>query len=303
MKKTVTIKVNEAKLHEIISHYKEYEKNNKNEYIVFFAKAPNVQVTCYSSKKDNDYKVIFLGEDPLKDAHLFDKSAEINVPKKKDGSTKHWILFEDQIGSDEVGTGDFFGPISVTASYVRAEDIEYLKGLGVDDSKRLSDEAILKLAPELIAHIPYSQVCLNNEKYNELVDKGMNMNEMKVKLHNQVLKNLKKKFPDVKHFVIDQFLEKKNYYEYLKDEKDVVKDITFKTKGESYFPCVAVSSIISRYSFLTKMQAIEKKYGVKIPLGASGKVTDFAKEFAKTYGKDNLLKVVKKNFANIDEVI
>ena len=126
---------------------------------------------------------------------------------------------------------------------------------------------------------------------------------MKVKLHNQVLKNLKKKYPQVVHFVIDEFTPKANYYKYLEDEKDVVKDVTFRTKGESYFPCVAVSSIISRYSFLSKMQAIEKKYGVKIPFGASNKVTEFAKEFVKTYGKDNLLKVVKKNFVNINEVI
>ena len=40
------------------------------------------------------------------------------------------------IGSDEVGTGDYFGPIVVTASYVTKEDIPYLEELGVKDSKK-----------------------------------------------------------------------------------------------------------------------------------------------------------------------
>lgn len=303
MKKSVTIKVDEAKLHEIISQYKMFEKENKNEYIVFFAKANDIQVTCYSSKKDKDYKVMFLGEDPLKHARKFDKDAVLNVPKKKEGTSKHWILFEDQIGSDEVGTGDFFGPITVAAAFVKESDIPFLKELGVDDSKRLTDEDIMNLGQILITRIPYKQVCLDNPKFNELIDKGMNMNEIKSKLHNQVLRLLKKEHPEVKHVIIDQFTPKDNYYSYLKDEKEVVQDITFKTKGESYFPCVAVGSIIARYSFLQKMNVIGNKYGVTIPFGASQKVTDFAKEFVKTYGKDNLLKVVKKNFANLSEVI
>lgn len=303
MKKTVTIKANEEKLQLIISSYKAFEKENKNEYIVFFAKNDDIQVTCYSSKNEKEYKVIFMGDDPLKHAHKYDKDAVINVPKRKEKIIKHWILLEDQIGSDEVGTGDFFGPICVAASYVREEDISRLKALGVDDSKRLTDDDIIRIGQILIKEIPYSQVSLNNEKYNELIDKGMNMNEMKAKLHNQVLKNLKKKYPDVKNVVIDQFVSKETYFKYLKDEKEVIKDITFLTKGESYFPSVAVGSIIARYSFLMKMKAISEKYGKEIPFGASKSVTEFAKDFVRTYGKDNLLKVVKKNFANLSEVI
>ena len=85
-------------------------------------------------------------------------------------------------------------------------------------------------------------------------------------------------------------------------EKDVVKDVIFKTKGESYFPSVAVGSIIARYSFLQKLDAMSKKYGMEIPHGASGKVTEFAKKFIRKYGFDELDKIVKKNFANYEEL-
>ena len=35
------------------------------------------------------------------------------------------------VGSDEVGTGDYYGPIVVTASYVNKDDIPFLTELGV----------------------------------------------------------------------------------------------------------------------------------------------------------------------------
>lgn len=299
----VTIKVNKEVLEKIVNDYKKFEEPNNGEYIHFFAKNDEIVLTAYSSKKEDSYKVMFLGEHALDVARKYDSSAEISVPKTNKVDKAMWILLDEQIGSDEVGTGDFFGPICVCAAYVRKKDIARLKALGVDDSKRLSDDQIVQLGRILINEITYSQVSLDNEKYNELVDKGMNMNEMKVKLHNQVLKNLLKKYPNTKNVVIDQFLAEKGYYNYLKDEKDIVKGIVFKTKGESYYPSIAVGSIIARYSFLNKMKALSSKYEMDIPFGASKKVTEFAKEFVKKHSKEELLKVVKKNFANLNEVI
>lgn len=49
------------------------------------------------------------------------------------------------VGSDEVGTGDFFGPMTVVAVYVDAKQIPLLKELGVKDSKNLNDDQLLPL--------------------------------------------------------------------------------------------------------------------------------------------------------------
>ena len=53
--------------------------------------------------------------------------------------------FINSVGSDEVGTGDFFGPIVVTASYVNKKDIPFLESLGVRDSKQITEELKKKL--------------------------------------------------------------------------------------------------------------------------------------------------------------
>ncbi len=297
MANRVSIVLDETSKKKVVEAYSSYQKDNKGEYIVFFAKRPDLVVTIYASKKADEYKVLFIGDNALEEAQKFDPNAEVKTPKEKITKAR-WVCLEDQIGSDEVGTGDFFGPICVCAAYVSKDKIDYLKKLGVDDSKRLNDEEIKRIAKELIKTIPYSQVSLDNVKYNELVLQKMNMNEMKVKLHNQVLINLKKKFPKIKNFFIDEFVAKEKYFEYLFGTKETVKDITFKTKGESYFPCVAVGSIIARYSFLQKMEKLEKKYKVEFPFGSSSKVDKFAADFVKKFGLTELDKVCKSNFIN-----
>lgn len=303
-RKSVTLKVNKEVSEKIADFYRAFEVENNDPYMAFFAKKDGVVISIYSSNKEDSFKVIFVGEDCLLEAKIFDENATMNEVKKTTAPKKaSWIVFDDQIGSDEVGTGDFFGPVCVAAAFVRAKDLPRLKELGIDDSKRLKDEDIRRLGKILIKEFPYSQLCVQNEKFNEQVDKGMNMNEMKAKLHNRVLLNLKKKYPEVNGIYVDQFVSEDKYYKYLSDTKNVVKNITFKTKGESYFPCVAVASIIARYSFLEKMDKLNKKYDVEIPFGASKVVTEFAKEFAEKYSKEELLKIVKKNFANLSEVI
>lgn len=299
----VTIEVNNLIKEEIEKVYSSSKEENNGEYIEFFARGEGFVVTIYSSKKKDLFKVFFTGENALKEAKRFDENAEEIKAKETTAPTKEcWEVLDDQIGSDEVGTGDFFGPVCVCAAYVKKSDIVRLRELGVDDSKRLSDDDIRRIGKILIKEFEYSQLSLDNVKFNELVDKNMNMNEMKVKMHNRCLLNLQKKHKDVKYILVDEFAKEKTYYSYLKDEKNVVKNITFKTKGESYFPSVAVGSIIARFSFLQKMDAMSKKYHMEFPFGASKKVTDFGKNFIEKYGLKEFNKVVKKNFVNYKEL-
>ena len=298
----VTIKVDSKKKDEIISFYSSIEKENEGEYILFFGQTDDLTVTVYSSKKGDSYKVFFIGEKALEEAKRWDETAEITKPKDKGPTEACWECLEDQFGSDEVGTGDFFGPICVCAAFVRAKDIPRLRQLGIDDSKRLNDEQIRTLGKILIKEFDYSQVSLNNEKYNELVDQKMNMNEMKAKMHNKVLLNVYYRHRKNANTFVDQFVSPQKYFEYLSQELEVIHSITFRTKGESYYPSVAVGSIIARYSFIQHMDLLSKKYGMKIPYGASKRVTEFAKKFVEKYGFDELDKVVKKNFANYNEL-
>ena len=97
------------------------------------------------------------------------------------------------IGSDEVGTGDYFGPITVVSAFVKTEQLSELRAMGVRDSKDLTDPQIISIAKKIAKVVPYSLLILKNEKYNELQQRGMSQGKIKALLHNQALINLHRK--------------------------------------------------------------------------------------------------------------
>ena len=299
-KEFITISVEADKLNLIKEYYAPFKVNNKGEYVDSLFKKDDLVITIYSGKKEKK-KITFFGDNALKEALLWDKEAKIkeNKPKEK----QDWKFFGSQIGSDEVGVGDFLGPMIVVAAFVRESDIKDLKLFKVDDSKRLKDKDILDMGPDLAKRFFFSKLTLSNDKYNEMIEKGENLNSLKAKMHNRVLLNLIKQFPDVSHIYVDQFVAEDTYYKYLNDKNETkVTNIVFKTKGESFYPCVALASVIARYAFLLEMQKLEKKYKMEFPLGASKKVDDFAKEFINKYGLKEFDKICKKNFKNYKEL-
>lgn len=307
MKKNIVISV-ESTLVEVMRDY--YSANIVNaigEYVDFQAEVNGVVITAYLSKNEKK-KVNFYGEfdNTLKEVKIWDPEIEVSEPKeeKEEPVKKEWMFFDDQIGSDEVGVGDFLGPMIVVAAYVDHRDIKKLREYGIQDSKKMTDKKILEIGPSLVKEFHYSKLTLSNEKYNEMYLKGENLNSMKAKMHNRALLNMHKEYQDVLNIFVDQFVVEKTYYKYLNDaNEEQVQDIVFKTKGESYFPCVALASVIARYSYLLEMKKLSEKYHMEFPFGASKKVTAFAKEFLKKYGEEELNKVVKKNFANYREVV
>ena len=297
MKQSVTIKVGPLLADSIKEHYVAYQIPNEGEYVDFCANYNGVIITVFLSKKANK-SVTFIGENALEQALLFDETAQVNIVKKSTES-KEWVNLESQIGSDEVGVGDFFLPMIVVAAFVRKADIKILREYGVTDSKKLTDAEILEIGEALGKKFFISKLTLSNEKYNEMVAKGENLNSLKAKMHNRALLNLFKRFPDTKYIFIDQFCAEDKYFAYLTDKSESqVTNVTFKTKGETYYPSVALASVLARYSFLKEKQKLEKKYHVTIPFGAGSKVDEFAKEFLAKYGKEELDKLVKQNFAN-----
>lgn len=298
---SVTLKIDLEKLNKMKEFYSYCEEKSSCPYIVFLCKPTiNITLTIYQSKKD--IKAVFMGKDVLSEASIWDEKACIN--EKKEKVSYSWLDTSSQIGSDEVGTGDFLGPVIVVASYVKKDLIPYLKELGVDDSKKLTDKKILEIVPKFIDKVIFSKLTCDNNKYNEMISKGYNMNSIKAVLHNEALKNVLKKSQDYNcQIYIDQFCDVLLYYRYLEGRYEpLINNVNFHTKGESLFPSVAVSSLIARYSFLLYMEELNKKYHMEFPKGASSVVDNFAKKFKETYGIDELNKVCKKNFKNYDSL-
>ena len=206
---------------------------------------------------------------------------------------KNHFFNHDHIGSDEVGTGDFFGPIVVCAAFFKQKQMEEILKIGVKDSKLLNDEKIKQMAPLLMEKVAYKILVLNNEKYNEIIKKE-NLNAIKAKLHNQAIKLLLQKV-NTKNIIIDQFTTKKSFYNYFANQDEIVKNLQFFTKAESKYLGVAIASIIARYCFLNEIIKISTLTKVNIPLGASPiKINPVLKMF----DEKKLKKIAKLNFKN-----
>ena len=290
-------------------YFNEFKREKTPPYAILQADDGDTVVTLYESGK-----AVFQGRDADLAADFWIETEKINSgsakvtssdEKKEKKETERKIpLRINSIGSDEVGTGDYFGPIVVTAAYVEKENIDFLLELGVKDSKRMTDNDIKRVVPEVIKKIPYNTYILNNTQYNKLYDSDMNMNKMKAILHNKVLSHFadKNKY-HYDYAVVDQFENPRSYYNHLKDASFKVYGITFLTKAEDQCLSVACASIISRYIFLREMDMISKDIGIELPKGAGDGVDAFWIEIVKKFGKDKLNEIAKLNFKNTERIL
>lgn len=294
MNNSVTLKIDAQTKDKIIDFYQDFKMDSTENYVIFFAKYENVVIKIYANKK-GEFKALFSGENALKEAQIFDENASLNITKEK--INEGWIDELDQIGSDEVGVGDLFGPTVVVACFVSTNDIPYLKSLGVNDSKKLTEEKILTIAPLLMERLPYSSLTMSNQKLNEMLEIGEKKLALEAKMHNCAQLNVLNKINKCVPIYLDQFLNPNTYYKYLENDT-IVPNLYFKTKGESYYPSIACSSIIARYIFLTRMNELNEKYNVQFPLGAGQKVDEFLDDFLKSHSLEETKNLVKAHFVN-----
>lgn len=209
------------------------------------------------------------------------------------------------IGSDEAGSGDFFGPMTVVASYVSKKNAEILKVLGVMDSKNLKDDKIIALAEQIIPIIPHSLLVLDNPKYNERKAIGWSQVKMKAVLHNQAILNVLGKIENapLDYIVIDQFAVQGVYENYALTAIPEREKTRFETKGESKSIAIAASSIIARYAFVKYYDQIIRETGIHITKGAGAKVDLDAAKIIERKGIAYLDSITKKDFKNREKAL
>ncbi len=299
------LQLSTKEIDKIIQYYTNKKVERHATGVVFAAKLPTVAITVYKSGK-----VLFQGADAQKEAARWgsapthsNTSTTSSVKTKGDTLPANFEKFS-VIGSDETGTGDYFGPVTVAAVFVPKEKIALLQELGIKDSKMLTDEKMLLIADDIKAICPHSILVLRNEKYNTVQQKGWSQGKIKALLHNKallhVLNKIKPTSPD--YILIDQFAERDIYYRHIQNEKEIVRDnVLFSTKAEQLHVAVAAASILARVAFLKEMDHISKEINMTIPKGASNKVDEMAAKILLTHGEQALQNITKWHFANTEK--
>lgn len=293
------LQLENKKLEKLMVHYAAFRVTRNAPGVVFAAKLPDAAITAYKSGK-----VLFQGGGAMREAALWggsDGQATVAKSAAKGETLPEHFSELSVVGSDETGTGDFFGPVTVAACFVSSEQVELVRELGVKDSKQLSDDYMRQIAPDLQASLIHSVLTLTNDKYNEVQSKGWSQGKIKALLHNQALKHVLRKMNDVRpdYILIDQFAERGIYYNHIKNESEIVREnVLFSTKAEGLHVAVAAASIIARVAFLEEMDRLSDIAGVQLPKGAGKIVDEAAAKILLKNGEDTLKSMTKWHFAN-----
>ncbi|MEI4769347.1 ribonuclease HIII [Psychrobacillus sp. FJAT-51614] len=288
-------------IEKVMFHYKNNKVERSAPGVVFAAKLADTAVTVYKSGK-----VMFQGNGASREASLWGKPIDKVTVSTKGDILPPNLSSLSVIGSDETGTGDYFGPITVAACFVREDQIELVKELGVKDSKMLTDDVMRNMAPDLMATLKHSVLVLKNEKYNDIQGRGWSQGKIKALMHNQALKHVLNKINPEKpaYILIDQFAERGIYYNHIKTEKEIIREnVLFSTKAEQLHVSVAAASIIARYAFLKEMDRLSEMAEITIPKGASSKVDEIAAKIYFKHGEAFLKSITKWHFANTQKAM
>ena len=284
---SITLTPSEKDIQAFLEHYQSSLAPSKNPYIRYFLRLPQATVSIYTSGK-----VLLQGEGSEKYARFFgyqvvEQTSGQNLPL---------------IGTDEVGNGSYFGGLAVVASFVTPDQHDFLRKLGVGDSKTLTDQKIRQIAPILKEKIQHQALLLSPIKYNEVIGDRYNAVSVKVALHNQAIYLLLQKGVQPEKIVIDAFTSAKNYDKYLAQEANRFSNpISLEEKAEGKHLAVAVSSVIARDLFLENLENLGRELGYQLPSGAGTASDKVASQILQAYGMKGLNFCAKLHFKNTEK--
>lgn len=297
-------------------------KETKPEWTYWSIKTSDCSITAYTSGKVvyQGADLSWLEPDESKDQDQKKSPAagkpRFTASKSKTSSTRSRFsdspeetrCFSESFpaaGSDEVGTGDYFGPIVVAAVLVENEQTaRKLQALKITDSKAMTDAWILKVGSEVAALVPHSVRILVNEQYNALYNRQtMHIKRILAIMHNEAWKSLRQSHPLPENSIVDQFCVPPTYYSYLQGRGEIISGLRFETKAESKHIAVAAASVLARYAFLKSMEKMERQWNCSFAKGAGARTDADIRAFVQKHGRENLVKVAKLHFANTEKAL
>jgi ribonuclease HIII len=230
---------------------------------------------------------------------------EISVSKNKFLIPQPNILFP-HIGTDESGKGDYFGPMVVAGVWLDESASARLEGMGIRDSKLLSDKRCRELAAEIriVCNGKFIEVEMLPERYNELYDQfrkeGKNLNHLLAWGHARAIESLLEKNP-CSYAIADQFGNERFILSKLM-EKGKKLQLVQTPKAERH-TAVAAASILARDRFLARMEKMSREYRILLPKGASDRVIQPALDIIKKRGINELKKVAKLHHKTTQKIL
>jgi ribonuclease HIII len=166
------------------------------------------------------------------------------------------------IGADEVGSGDTFCGLVVSAVCLTEEQSELLRLRNLRDCKKIADSKIgqyVGLMTEI--GVRHSTVALDPDRFNDLLGDNRGHVEIQNIMYARAIGNLIQKVGPPDRVLVDQY-----------PGANVVLDhqnIEMVPRADETFLSVAAASIMARSAYLGMRKSLGKELGMQIPLGSS----------------------------------
>jgi len=272
----------------------------------------NISHELIRFKQNDRYLVVYKKKSVIWNPDsIFDELIDKIILEKGEEQYKN---FEFIIGSDEVGKGEWFGPLITVATCIKTNYIPRFQRIGIRDSKSLSKENIFSLfnkANEL--EFKRHSVTINPKRLNELwkkfIEENRNYNDLIAWEHQRAILDLLEKIDNSKKIliIIDKFdVDKinsrlKNLYQ--KNNIQIIQ----KSQAESEIP-VALASIIAKKIWYEEIEKINYNFNLTLPKTHLEDVDpDIVYQIGKLFFK-NVRKVInlyflEKNLKNLLDLI
>lgn len=258
----------------------------------------SIKVLVYFGKKG--VKTVLQGN---KDSDLYKQVHKLlfNEELFMESDDPYEITFDEYIGTDESGKGDYFGPLITAAVYTNKQTSSELEKTGVKDSKLISDTEIKKIEAEVkkIVRNKFDIITINPEKYNSLFEQFKNLNKILAWSHTKAIENLIG-IVNCKNVISDKFGNESLIKSEL-SKKNIYINLYQTTKGER-FTGVAAASILARAKVIDWFKNISNEIGLEIPKGAGEQVNLIARKVLEKTDKEYLSKIIKFHFKNSQNI-
>jgi ribonuclease HIII len=187
---------------------------------------------------------------------------------------QHNAEYAYELGSDEAGKGEWYGPLVVVCVAVKSENMHQLRRIGIKDSKSISPRGIKIIANELKKnkHVIWKQKLLRPTEYNSRVkslkEEGRNLNDLLAWAHSVVIREALDEVqcsqrPGEKiRVTIDMFSEEKTILALHGLDKTNVT-IVQKIGGEEDV-AVAAASILAKSLFEEEVDRMWRTFGIDL---------------------------------------
>jgi ribonuclease HIII len=206
------------------------------------------------------------------------------------------LAYDYLIGTDEVGKGEWYGPLVVACVALQPKQIADMRGLGVRDSKELERSRLMNLAYQL-SRISFAKdlLTLMPEKYNQLYKEfsfeKKTLNDLLAWAHASVIRRVLAELGERRvKILIDKFDVEKTELRLLTTAhvsgRTPNMEIVQTASGDTEIP-VSVASILAKNEFEERVAELERRFGVRLrgtkPTAVSKEILPYV---AKTHFKN-----------------